>query len=193
MKTKVLAVLALSLILATACKNATKKTEETVETEVEEVVNDTNMSKTLTVTLNPKSDSNVSGTVTFTEKEGKIMMTADMTGLSEGTHAIHIHETADCSSPDGKSTGGHWNPTAEPHGKWGDEVGFHRGDIGNFEVGSDGIGTISMTTDKWCLGCDDPTMNIMGKAIIVHAGADDFTSQPSGAAGARISCAGIIE
>jgi Cu-Zn family superoxide dismutase len=193
MKTKVLAVLALSLILATACKNATKKTKETVETEVEEVVKDTNMSKTLTVTLNPKSDSNVSGTVTFTEKEGKIMMTANMTGLSEGTHAIHIHETADCSSPDGKSTGGHWNPTAEPHGKWGDEVGFHRGDIGNFEVGSDGIGTISMTTDKWCLGCDDPTMNIMGKAIIVHAGADDFTSQPSGAAGARISCAGIIE
>lgn len=193
MKNKVLTVLALSLILATACKDATKKTEDTVDTEIEEVVKDTDMSKTLTVTLNPKSDSNVSGTVTFIEKDGEIMMTADMTGLSEGTHAIHIHETADCSSADGKSTGGHWNPTAEPHGKWGDEGGFHKGDIGNFEVGADGIGTISMTTDKWCLGCDDPTKNIMGKAIIVHAGADDFTSQPSGAAGARISCAGIIE
>ena len=194
MKIKLYAALGMGLLLMVACKDNKKAEEQTIETEVEEVVNETEeQTKTLTITLNPKSDSNVSGTVTFTEKDGQVMMTANMTGLSEGTHAIHIHETADCSSPDGKSTGGHWNPTAEPHGKWGDEGGYHKGDIGNFEVGLDGIGTISMTTDKWCLSCDDATKNIMGKAIIVHQGADDFTSQPSGAAGARISCAGIIE
>jgi len=114
-----------------------------------------------------------------------------ISGLTEGTHAIHIHEKADCSSPDGKSTGGHWNPTFQPHGAWGSE-GYHRGDIGNFEADNEGNGEVTFATDQWCLGCDDETKNIIGKAIIVHQGADDLTSQPSGAAGSRISCAGII-
>jgi Cu-Zn family superoxide dismutase len=120
-------------------------------------------------------------------------MVATMTVLSEGSHAIHIHETADCSSADGKSTSGHWNPTAEPHGKWGDATGYHKGDIGNFEVASDGIGQIEFSTDQWYIGCGDENKDILGKAIIVHQGTDDFTSQPSGDAGARVSCAGIIE
>ena len=114
-------------------------------------------------------------------------------GLDEGTHAIHLHEKADCSSDDGKSTGGHWNPTFESHGAWGSKKGYHKGDIGNFEVAADGIGRIHFETDEWCIGCEDETKNILGKAIIVHQGTDDFVSQPSGAAGARISCAGILE
>ena len=114
-------------------------------------------------------------------------------GWARIEHAIHIHEKADCSSPDGKSTGGHWNPTGQPHGKWGDEAGYHKGDIGNFEVNANGRGTVSMSTDEWCIGCGDNTKDILGKAIIVHLGVDDFTSQPSGAAGARVGCAGIIE
>ena len=60
--------------------------------------------------------------------------------LSPGMHAIHLHEKADCSSPDGKSAGGHWNPTFSKHGKWGDENGYHKGDIGNFEVDENGNG-----------------------------------------------------
>jgi Cu-Zn family superoxide dismutase len=51
---------------------------------------------------------------------------------------------------------------------------------------------VSFSTDLWCLDCDDPVKNIIGKAVIVHQGKDDLVSQPSGAAGARISCAGII-
>jgi len=97
------------------------------------------------------------------------------------------------SSADGKSTGGHWNPTAEPHGKWGDAGGFHKGDIGNFLANEDGSAEVSFETDAWCIGCGDPNKDILGKAVIVHQGVDDFTSQPSGAAGARISCTGIIE
>ena len=50
-----------------------------------------------------------------------------------------------------------------------------------------------LATDLWCLGCDDKNRNILGKSIIVHKGADDFISQPSGAAGSRIACGGIIE
>ena len=149
--------------------------------------------KELRFKLNPKSESTASGEIQFREEEGKVTLNASLTGLTEGTHAIHIHEKADCSSEDGKSTGGHWNPTFEPHGAWGATDGYHRGDIGNFQADKDGKGTVAFETDQWCLGCDDETKNILGKAIIVHQGEDDLTSQPSGAAGARISCAGIIE
>lgn len=122
-----------------------------------------------------------------------VKLSVTIRGLSEGTHAIHLHEKADCSSDDGKSTGGHWNPTFKPHGIWGSDEGYHKGDIGNFEVDAKGIGQIYFETDQWCIGCEDDTKNILGKAIIVHQGADDFVSQPSGAAGARISCAGILK
>lgn len=159
---------------------------ETSSTEVER-----QMVKKIQFKLEPKSKSTAEGIVTMTEEAGSVTFEANLTGLSEGTHAIHIHEKADCAAEDGKSAGGHWNPTFENHGAWGAEGGFHRGDIGNFEVES-GKGTIRFTTDLWCIGCKDPVKNIMGKAVIVHQGEDDLVSQPSGAAGARVSCAGII-
>ena len=114
-------------------------------------------------------------------------------GLTEGIHAIHIHEKADCSSPDGKATGGHWNPTAQPHGKWDAVEGYHKGDIGNFTADASGKGSITFTTDQWCIGCGDETKDILGKAVIVHAGTDDYITQPTGDAGGGVSCAGIIQ
>jgi Cu-Zn family superoxide dismutase len=121
-------------------------------------------------------------------------MTAEIKGLVEGSHAIHIHDKGDCSSADGKSSGGHWNPTAQPHGKWGAETGYHKGDIGNFIVeNSENETIVEFSTNEWCIGCGDDTKDILGKGVIVHQGVDDFTSQPSGAAGSRVSCGGIIE
>ena len=193
MKHLKLTAIALTLIFATACKKDKKEVEQVIETEVEEVVEGTKTEKTITVTMTPKSDSNVTGTVVFTDKDGQVTMKGKFSGLTEGVHAIHLHEKADCSSPDGKSSGGHWNPTAQPHGAWGAESGFHKGDIGNMTANAEGNAVISLTTDQWCIGCGDDTKNIMGKAVIVHQGEDDLTSQPSGAAGARVSCAGIIE
>ena len=149
--------------------------------------------KTIVVEAEPKSDSNVTGTITFSEDDDQVLMNAVFTGLTPGSHAIHLHEFSDCSSPDGKSTGGHWNPTFEDHGAWGNETGFHRGDIGNFEANENGEATISFETNLWCINCDDETKNIVGKAVIVHQGQDDFVSQPSGAAGLRVSCAGLIQ
>ena len=145
------------------------------------------------VEAEPKSDSNVSGTITFSEIDEVVVMKATFSGLTPGLHAIHLHELADCSSTDGKSTGGHWNPTFEPHGAWGSETGYHKGDIGNFEADQKGEAIITFETDQWCIGCDDKTRNIIGKAVIVHQGKDDLVSQPSGAAGARVSCAGVIK
>lgn len=193
MKHLKLIALAVTLIFATACKKDKKEAEQIIETEIEEVVEGTKTDKTITVTMSPKSDSNVTGTVIFNDEDGQVTMEGKLSGLTEGVHAIHLHEKADCSSPDGKSSGGHWNPAGQPHGAWGAESGFHKGDIGNMTANAEGNAEISLTTDQWCIGCGDDTKDIIGKAVIVHQGEDDLTSQPSGAAGARVSCAGIIE
>ncbi|REH01721.1 superoxide dismutase family protein [Flavobacterium aquicola] len=149
-------------------------------------------SKSLNLTFESKSSSNVTGTATFVEKNGKVTFTAKISGLKPGIHAIHIHEKSDCSAADGSSAGGHWNPTFKKHGKWGD-VEHHRGDIGNFTADEKGNGTITLTTDEWSIGGDDPAKDILGKGLIVHQGADDFVSQPAGNAGARVACSAIIK
>ena len=192
MKRIKLIALALVVLASYNCKEAKKESKETKDEATTEVKEDVNV-EVIKFSMEPKSNSTVKGEVTFTQEEGKVMMTATFSGLSEGEHAIHLHEKADCSSDDGKSTGGHWNPTHEPHGKWGVAEGYHKGDIGNFVADAEGNATVEFSTDQWCIGCDDENMNILGKAVIVHQGVDDFTSQPSGAAGARISCTGIIQ
>ncbi|TLF40197.1 superoxide dismutase family protein [Maribacter aurantiacus] len=187
---------ALALFAVFSCKEVKKETNDAAN-EVEETMEEMTMEEeeveSVKFMMEPKSDSDVQGEVTFTEENGEVKMMASFTGLSEGEHAIHIHEKADCSADDGTSTGGHWNPTNEPHGKWGASEGYHKGDIGNFIADADGNGMVEFSTSEWCIGCDDPNKNIVGKAVIVHQGTDDFTSQPSGAAGARVSCTGIIQ
>jgi Cu-Zn family superoxide dismutase len=138
-----------------------------------------------------KSNSDVKGTVTFTQDNDKVTMTANISGLTPGNHAIHIHAVGDCSADDGSSAGGHWNPANVNHGMWGTSP-FHIGDIGNILADSNGVGSISRETDLWCIGCDDEAKNVIGKAIIIHKGLDDFSSQPSGAAGPRVGCGEII-
>ena len=188
-----IALMGFLLFLSFSCKEVKKETEKEVEiTEVEQSTEVIKVEK-IAFNMEPKSGSEVVGTVTFTDEDGTVTMVAELSGLEPGEHAIHLHEKADCSSDDGKSTGGHWNPTAEPHGKWGAEEGYHRGDIGNFTADEEGNARVEFSTDLWCIGCEDSTKNILGKAVIVHAGVDDYTSQPSGAAGARVSCTGIIE
>jgi len=142
MKNLKLIVFAFSIVFATSCKETKSETEEII-TEVEDTLKEEITEKKLSIALSPKSDSNVQGTINFTEKNGLVSMVGTITGLEEGEHAIHIHEKADCSSADGKSSGGHWNPTAQPHGAWGDETGYHKGDIGNFKTNASGRATVT--------------------------------------------------
>ena len=190
MKTNIIPFLLLFLFLS--CKNDKKNPEETV---VEEPVVTTSETKTekIKVALESKSGSQASGNAVFKQENGEVSLVVLLSNLSEGEHAIHIHEKADCSADDGTSSGGHWNPTAQPHGKWGNSSGYHKGDIGNLIADANGNATLNFSTDEWCIGCGDPKKDILGKAVIVHQGVDDFTSQPTGAAGGRISCGGIIE
>jgi len=208
MKKSIFYISILALGLSFSCKSDKKEVPNEVETET--TITDTeeksesnrvnterpdhfDETKNITMVLEPKSNSTVSGSVVFKQEKGIVSMVAVLKGLTEGEHAIHIHEKADCTSDDGKSSGGHWNPTAQPHGKWGDATGYHKGDIGNFSANAEGRATISKITDEWCIGCGDESKDILEKAIIVHQGVDDFKSQPSGAAGSRVSCGGIIQ
>ena len=193
MKKIVFPLIALIFITLISCKEKKKNSLTTVEkTEEVSPSSISQEKKEIIVQLEPKSGSKAVGKLIFKEVDGVVSLEAKFQGLTAGMHAIHIHEKADCSSVDGKSAGGHWNPTFTNHGKWGNEGGYHKGDIGNFEVDESGYGKRIMETTEWCIGCEDDTKNILGKAIIVHQGTDDFTSQPSGAAGARIICGGII-
>ena len=140
-------------------------------------------------TFAAKSGSTLTGTYMFTTAGSMVTAKIDVENAPPGEHAVHVHETGDCSSPDGKSAGGHWNPTTDEHGKW-TEAHHHLGDIGNMIVGPDGKGKITLTTDHWVLGANTPNDPI-GKSIIVHGGVDDFHTQPTGNAGNRIGCAKI--
>lgn len=189
-----LLVLVLVLTLS-SCKNK-KKREVEPQTSMETSKSMNSEKKTrekkIVVPMHSASNSAVMGEVTFTEKNGSVKMHGKFSGLiPNSTHAIHLHEKADCSASDGSSAGGHWNPTDEEHGKWGDNDGFHLGDIGNLKADKDGQASISFKTDKWCIECNDERKNIIGKSVIVHKDKDDFTSQPTGNAGARISCGEI--
>ena len=184
---------AIALLAFIGCKEDKKKdAEEVVVEETVKTVKET-VPSSVAFVLESKSESTATGKVEFTAMDGVVKLEVKLSGLTPGKHAIHIHEKADCSSPDGKSAGGHWNPTMAPHGKWGAAEGFHKGDIGNVIADENGSASLSMKTDEWCIGCGDEKKDILGKAIIVHQGTDDFTTQPTGAAGGRVSCGGIIQ
>jgi Cu-Zn family superoxide dismutase len=141
-------------------------------------------------TLAPTEGNDVRGRVTFAEIEDGVLVVAEVSGLSEGMHGFHIHETGDCSAPDASSAGGHYNPNDTPHGAPGDPASErHVGDLGNLEAGVDGTARYERVDSVISLSGPN---SIIGKAVIVHAGQDDFESQPTGEAGGRLAC-GIIE
>ena len=174
-----------SLFMLAGCENANQNTDSSATSK--------DASKSVSVMMKSKSDSTVTGQVNYKEHNDEVSMKASFSGLDAGAHAIHIHANADCTAADETSAGGHWNPTNEKHGQWGSKDGYHKGDIGNFDVNENGKGRISMQTNQWCIGCEDKTKNILNHAVIVHQGADDFVSQPSGGAGARVACGEITQ
>ncbi len=146
--------------------------------------------KRATAYINPTSGNEVFGSAIFINEGDKITVQVHLENAPVGEHAVHIHEIGDCSAEDGSSAGGHWNPTGMDHGKWGAEP-HHLGDIGNVVVGEDGKGDLTLTSDLWAMGSTEAN-DFMGKSVIVHADVDDFTTQPTGAAGGRIGC-GVIK
>jgi len=137
--------------------------------------------------LHPTEGNSVRGTVTFTEVADGIRIVADVEGLDPGKHGFHIHEFGDCSAPDAASAGGHFNPDGMPHGA-PDDMERHVGDLGNLVADEKGKAHYERNDSFISFGGDH---SIIGLAVVIHSGEDDFTSQPSGAAGPRVAC-GVI-
>lgn len=134
------------------------------------------------------SGSTVKGVVRFTEVAGKLRVVADFEGLTPNeAHAFHVHEKGDCSSPDAKSAGDHYNPEGHPHGL-PDHAARHAGDLGNVTADAQGKAHYEIELDNATLAGHNP---VLGRAVIVHAKKDDG-GQPAGNAGARIGCGVIV-
>lgn len=129
------------------------------------------------------------GTVSVNRtKSGTALIIVALSGIPEGAHGIHLHETGDCSADDFSSAGGHLAGDAD-HGV-GAEGGPHPGDLPNVIAGPDGEINVEIFNER--LDLEGMLFDDDGTAFIVHAGPDDYMSQPAGDAGDRIAC-GVLE
>lgn len=137
------------------------------------------------------SGSLASGQLKLTAMGDGVHVTGSVGGLKpNGTHAFHIHEKGDCSAADASSAGGHFNPGGEPHGRIS-KPQHHAGDNDNLVANAQGVATVDAHFSGVVLGGGGST-DVVGKAVVVHADPDDYTSQPAGNAGSRIAC-GVIQ
>jgi len=144
--------------------------------------------QTATATLAPTAGNSAKGTVTFTQKGDKVVVNANVSGLTPGGHGFHVHEKGDCSASDAMSAGGHFNPTGKPHGD-PNAPDHHTGDMPMLQADASGNATLNAELTMITIGSG--TTDIVGKSVIVHKDPDDFKTQPTGNSGARVAC-GII-
>jgi len=138
--------------------------------------------------LEPTKGNSTAGTVEFHQRGNKLQVVANVTGLAPNQeHGFHVHEKGDCSSGDGMSTGGHFDPDGKPHGP--QNAPHHAGDMPSLKADASG-------NAKATFALDDVTVapgakSVVGRGLIVHKDPDDYKTQPTGNAGARIACAVI--
>ena len=126
-----------------------------------------------------------------TAESGGVRVRMEAAGLSAGTYAVHLHQTGRCNAPDFQSAGPHWNPTGRQHGRL-NPLGAHLGDLPNLTVGADGAGSVEFLVAGASLGRGSRGLaDEDGTALVVHAGADDYRTDPSGNSGARLAC-GVV-
>ena len=143
---------------------------------------------TATASLAPTTGNAARGTVTFTQDGDEVRVRASLTGLKPlAEHGFHVHEKGDCSSGDGMSTGGHYNPAGKAHGPQGGE--HHAGDMPSLQA--DAYGNASASFELKGVSITGGANDLVGHGLIVHRDPDDYKTQPTGNAGPRIAC-GVI-
>ncbi|MCE2680805.1 MAG: superoxide dismutase family protein [Burkholderiales bacterium] len=139
--------------------------------------------------LTPTKGNTTSGTVLFTQTHSTVLVSADIQGLKPNSaHGFHVHDKGDCSSGDGMSTGGHFNPNGQVHGAHGGGA-HHAGDFPSLMA--DANGNAKLTFESSTITLDAGITNIIGRGLIVHRDPDDFKTQPTGNSGPRLACAVI--
>ena len=137
--------------------------------------------------LAPTTNNAASGTITFTQRGSKVRVAGEVRGLKPNAeHGFHIHEKGDCSSGDGMSAGGHFNPAGSPHGRAGSGA-QHAGDLPSLNADANGVARIN--TELAGLSVAGGSANVIGRGLIVHRDPDDYQTQPTGNSGPRLACA----
>ena len=134
----------------------------------------------------------VVGSATATQSGDSIRVRVDGTNIPQGVHGVHLHMTGRCDAPAFTSAGDHWNPTGQRHGK-DNPQGMHMGDLPNLLIGTDGRGTLEYTIPAASvMRGERPLIDGDGAAVVVHANADDYRTDPSGNSGGRIACGVLV-
>ncbi len=141
-------------------------------------------------TLSPTQGNAVTGIVMFHAMGDHVMAHARVSGLKPGgEHGFHLHEKGDCASTDGTSAGGHFNPAGAPHGP--QDGPHHAGDMPSLKADASGVADLKFMLHGVSIGSG--AADIVNRAVIVHANPDDFKTQPTGNAGARIACGVVVK
>jgi Cu-Zn family superoxide dismutase len=142
-----------------------------------------------TATLQGTTGSSASGTVNFAQSGDTVTVSGEIRGLKPNAeHGFHVHEKGDCSSGDGMSAGGHFNPTGRAHGSHA--MGeHHAGDLPSLKADASGVARFSYPSKTISVGSG--ATDIVGRGLIVHRDPDDYTTQPTGNSGPRLACAVI--
>jgi len=139
--------------------------------------------------LQSTTGNTASGSVTFTQSGDKVLVSGMVSGLKPNAeHGFHLHEKGDCSSGDGMSAGGHFNPGGQPHGNHAG-MAHHAGDLPSLKADASGVAKFSFESKTIAVG-SGPS-NIIGRGLIVHRDPDDYTTQPTGNSGPRLAC-GVV-
>lgn len=140
------------------------------------------------------TDGKAIGSAVLTQTDKGVKIELELSGLTPGSHAFHIHETGKADPPDFKSAGGHFNPMGKQHGH-DNPMGSHAGDLPNIEVPASG--SVKLTVYAHDVTLEKGPANSLfkpgGTSFVIHAGPDDNVSDPSGNAGSRVACAVIAE
>jgi len=143
-----------------------------------------------TAGLKPTKGNKTFGEADFEQVGDKVRVVVFVQGLKPGQeHGLHIHEVGDCSSGDGLSTKGHFNPFGKPHAHPG-SAERHAGDLPALRANKEGRANVQIDLDIITL--TPGPASIIGRGLIVHADPDDYKTQPTGNAGARLAC-GVIQ
>lgn len=139
--------------------------------------------------LQSTTGNTATGAVSFTQNGDKVRVSGVVRGLkADAEHGFHLHQKGDCSSPDAMSAGGHFNPGGQPHGQHGGPL-HHAGDLPSLKADASGVAQFSFETSAIAVGSG--ASDVVGRALIVHRDADDYTTQPTGNSGPRVACAVI--
>jgi Cu-Zn family superoxide dismutase len=175
------------LVVAAACDRSPEPEINRVAEVTGEVVAD----QVVHVQLTSASGQTAAGMLSFSDTSGGLKVTGRISGLPVDRElGFHIHEVGDCSAPDASSAGDHFNPGLQPHGD-PDGDAHHAGDMPNLDVDDEGVAEVDVTLEGLRLDSSPANLNVRNRAVVVHAQADDYKTQPAGASGDRIAC-GVI-